>query len=156
MSKACPSKQGSSLPDPPAPSRTDGVGTGEAGTARACPSKQDSSLPETARDIYLKAPRFIDHHPAEGRSNEEVLRSKIIIKKIINYGVNNHNGRKSIIDLEVTEHIEKSFIKILAGFAVENTNFILYRPKKPLQHKLVEHGFPKDNIESRELSLARA
>lgn len=108
------------------------------------------------KDVYLKAPRFIDHHPAEGRTDEEITRSKIIIKKIITHCVNNHNGRKNILDLEATEHIEKSFIKILADFAKENPNFILYRPKKPLQHKLVEHGFPKDNIESRELSQARA
>jgi len=125
---------------------------------KACPSKQDSSLPETARDIYLKAPRFIDHHPAEDRTEEEVDRSKIIIKKIVNYCVNNHqpNGHKSVIDLEATEHIAQSFIKILADFAKENPNFILYRPKKPLQHKLLEHGFPKENIEYRELTLARA
>lgn len=107
-------------------------------------------------DIYLKAPRFIDHHPAKGRSKEEITRSKVIIKKIINQCVNNHNGRKSVLDLEATEHIEKSFIKILAGFAAENDNFILYRPKQTLCQKLIDNGFPKANIRSYEASLVRA
>lgn len=100
----------------------------------------------TINDFYLKAPRFIDHHLTENRSADEIKQAKCIIKKIISYCIIKDNGKKIVVDLEDTEHIEKSFIRILAGFAQDDPNLIMYHPTQALYQRLVDNGFPKTNI----------
>jgi hypothetical protein len=96
-------------------------------------------------DFYLKTPRFIDHHLTPDRSDDEVKHAKWIIKKIIHYCVDN-NGRKKVLNLKDTEHVEKNFIRILAGFARKDPNFIITHPNQALYSSLIDNGFPKTNI----------
>lgn len=94
----------------------------------------------------LKIPRFLDHHLAEDRSENEVKQAKDSIKEIIGCCINKDNGRKIVVDLENTRHIAKSCIKILAGFARDDPDFIMYHPNRVLYNRLLDNGFPKTNI----------
>lgn len=113
-------------------------------------------MKQTNQGFYLKAPRFIDHHLAQGRSEYEVTQSKGIIKQIISFCVDRNKRKKQVIDLESTQHIEKAFIRLLAGFAQDDPNFIMARPGQRLYQRLLDNGFPRTNIRSVKASLVRA
>ncbi|MBI4835202.1 MAG: hypothetical protein HY811_10380 [Planctomycetes bacterium] len=104
----------------------------------------------TKNDIYLKAPRFIDHHPADGRHEAEVSQARGIIKTVINHCVNRYNGEKIVLDLRDTEHIGKPCMRIFGVFAQSDERFILYHPNRTLWQRLVENGFPQTNISVKE------
>ena len=99
-----------------------------------------------SRDIYIKAPRFIDHHVADGRTMEEVNESKSAIKKIISHCIDNDNKKKIVVDLEHTNHIAKPCIQVLAQLVRDVSNFLMYHPNSEVHKKLVENGFPEANI----------
>jgi hypothetical protein len=98
------------------------------------------------QDIYIKAPRFIDHHLAEGRTIEEVKEAKSTIKKMISHCVDSNNKRKVVVDLQHTDHIAKSCIQILAKLVCDVSNFMISHPKEELHKKLLDNGFPEANI----------
>ncbi|MBI4833490.1 MAG: hypothetical protein HY811_01545 [Planctomycetes bacterium] len=122
-----------------------------------------SSTATVINDLQLKAPRFIDYHPATSRSGEEVRIAKNFIKEFIrycvetagkpvgdSYGLYNDTQRNVIIvDLSGTEHIAKACIKIFADFARSEPGFIVMaRPKQSVRKELLENGFPEANIQS--------
>lgn len=110
-------------------------------------------MKKTNQGFYLKAPRFIDHHLAQGRSEHEVKQAKSIIKQIISFCVDRNKRKKQVIDLASTQHIEKAFIRILASFAHDDPNFIMFYPDQTLYQRLVDNGFPKSNIWSDQANL---
>jgi anti-anti-sigma regulatory factor len=101
----------------------------------------------TVEDIYIKAPRIIDHHLADGRIADEIKEAKSILKEIISYCVNKAEGMKIVLDLEHTKHIGKSCIKILTNFAQFDSNFIICHPFEEIRTKLINNGFPEANIQ---------
>jgi len=103
-------------------------------------------MPKNTKDIYIKAPRFIDHHMTEERTPEELEHSKSTIKEIIGNCIDTENNSKVIVDLKETSHIGKSSIEIIAKLILNTSRIIFYRPKEELHQKLLQHGFPQGNI----------
>lgn len=101
---------------------------------------------DTIEDIYIKAPRIIDHHPADGRTAEEIKEAKLLLKEIIGSCVNKAEGIKIVVDLEYTEHIGKDCIKVLTNFAQSDPNFTMHHPAELIHKKLIDNGFPETNI----------
>lgn len=98
------------------------------------------------KEIYIKAPRFIDHHIAQGRTLEEVNEAKSTMKEIINHCIDENSRRKVVVDLEHTDHIAKSCIQVICGLIRDASNFIMYHPNQDVHKKLVDNGFPQANI----------
>jgi anti-anti-sigma regulatory factor len=103
-------------------------------------------MAKNTKDIYIKAPRFIDHHITDQRTPEELANSRSTIKEIIKSCIETEKKGNVIVDLGETHHIGKSCIEILANLIKDTSRVIFYRPKEEIYNKLIRHGFPQGNI----------
>jgi len=101
-------------------------------------------------DVYLEAPRVLDHHALPGQSPEEEQRIKKQLEETVRACLKgcelpaDEKGR-TVLGIGYTEHISRACINLFNTLAPGDSLF-LYNPWKDVHEKLIAQKFPEKAI----------